>query len=296
MNWFCRRFPPDQSMLWVNPRYQELLKTVPFQRMRGLYEGSPGERIKEMAARSVFRVRLAGAEGPRDFYLKRHRREFIGPWALFCFRSPERCRAAGPLEFQTMREFRQAGIATAPPAMAGVRHFRWLWAESFLLTENFDPFISLEALFQNAPDFFEGHPERKRRLLAAIARLARKMHQAGFNHRDFNATHLLVHYRTEDGPPKLALFDLQRVDRLRLLSFRWPVKSLARMMYSLPAALFSPGDKQALFRFYKNKKELGPLDRLQWRWIQGKIARIARHTEKMMARRAARRKKGLPER
>ncbi len=296
MNWFCRRFPPDRNLLWVNPRYQDLLKTGPLKRMQGLYHGTPGERIKKMRARSVFRICLPGAQGPRDFYLKRHRREFIGPCALFCFRSPVRCRASGPLEFQTMREFRQAGIATAPPAMAGVRHFRWLWAESFLLTEDFAPFISLEALFQDAPDFFKDHPERKRRLLAAIARLARKMHQAGFNHRDFNTTHLLVHYRTEDGPPKLALFDLQRVDRLRILRFRWPVKSLARMLYSLPASLFGPGDKQALFCFYKDKPELGLLDRLQWRWIQGKIARIARHTEKMMARRAARRKMGLPER
>jgi hypothetical protein len=122
------------------------------------------------------------------------------------------------------------------------------------------------------------------------------MHDKGFNHRDFNATHILLRYETPSDIPQLAVFDLQRVNRSRIFRFRWPIKTLAEVLYTLPENLFDEEDRQHLFACYKRKKKLNFLDWFQWRWIQRKTDRIARHTTKMMKKRAERIQKGLLER
>jgi hypothetical protein len=48
----------------------------------------------------------------------------------------------------------------------------------------------------------------------------------------------------------------------------------------LPQSLFSEDDKQFFFEKYKNKQELGLLDRLQYHLIKRKTARIAKHSKK----------------
>ena len=106
------------------------------------------------------------------------------------------------------------------------------------------------------------------------------MHQNGFNHRDFNATHILLHYDNGSDVPKIALFDLQRVEKRRFLRFRWKIKSIARLNYSLPDDIFSPKDKLYIFLSYKGKKRLNPYNHLEWLWIKRKTTKIKRHQEK----------------
>jgi len=137
---------------------------------------------------------------------------------------------------------------------------------------------------------------RKRILIKEIALFARRMHQSGFNHRDFNATHILLHYETGSDMPKIALFDLQRVDRKRFLRYRWMIKTLAELNYTMPEKLFDTKDRLCLLLSYKRKNKLYAWDRLQWLWIKRKTARIKRHNEKMLTKRERRRKKGFMER
>jgi len=137
---------------------------------------------------------------------------------------------------------------------------------------------------------------KKRLMINEISILARRMHQNGFNHRDFNATHILLHYDIGADVPKIALFDLQRVERRKFFKFRWKIKSLARLNYTLPDDIFSAKDRLYIFLSYKGKDRLSPGDRLQWFWIKRKTAKIKRHTDKMLARREKRKQRGLMER
>ena len=111
------------------------------------------------------------------------------------------------------------------------------------------------------------------------------MHKQGFNHQDFNATHVLL-AGLDTNEPALALFDLQRVDQNRLQQFRWPIKALAEFNYSSREnGVFSNEERLFLFRAYKNLgKHLSFFDHLQWKWIEAKTNRIARHTAKRHAR------------
>ena len=122
------------------------------------------------------------------------------------------------------------------------------------------------------------------------------MHQSGFNHRNFNATHILLYYSNQSNVPQMALFDLQRVDKGKFLRFRWIIKTLAEVIYSLHNEIFNKEDQIYLFESYKRKKRLGMWDHFQFFWIKRKTSRIKRHTEKMIVRRKARREMGLMER
>jgi hypothetical protein len=166
--------------------------------------------------------------------------------------------------------------------MAGEKFSGCCRAESFLVTEDCYPYISLEDLLKNHPEFFKG-PEgrnRKKIMIHEISALAKKMHQSGFNHQDFNATHVLLNYKKGSDVPELALFDMQRVEKNKIFRLRWKIKSLARLNYTLPDELFTPQDRMNILLFYKGKTRPNFLDRLEWFWIKRKTARIKRHTEK----------------
>ncbi len=240
--------------------------------------------VKKIRERFVTRLTIAESV----YYIKKHGREPLTkkggghhhlslPWS-----------SEGGKEFAFYYEFRKCGLATAVPVAMGEKIFPDNSVESFLLTEDFSPCVQLEFLIRNNPGIFSG-PEnlaRRRNILGAVARYARQMHNQGFNHLDFNATHVLLD-RIESETPVIALFDLQRIDCKKINRYRWPVKALAEFNYSSrEGGLFTDTDRLYLFLVYKNKKngEINLFDRLQWGWIEAKTDRIARHTEKRRAR------------
>jgi heptose I phosphotransferase len=288
----------EMNGLLVNREYKQLLKDAGLDNFDAIWAYQGGRLIKEMMARSVICIEIQHQNRVRYFYLKRHNREYLGiNWLIDLF-FRQRGMSQGLKEFQNICRFRENRLGTAPPAAAGERLSGLFWAESFLITEDVSPFVSLENLLKAESDFFKQMADRSRRqiLLREIARFARKMHQSGLNHCDFNTNHILVHYDDGADIPDIAMFDFQRIYKRNFLKFRWIIKSLAEFCYSLPAPLFDERDKVYLFLSYKNKHKMNFWDRLQWLWIRKKTERIRRHTEKMLVRRAQRRKKGLMER
>jgi len=273
----------ETNHLTINKDYQNLLQHIQFDS----FESINGDSVKKIEARSVIRFQLTHQNQKNAIYLKRHNLEFVGFSRLFSRFFPKWGLSQGRLEFENICDFRNSNLPTVIPVAAGEKFFRFFWAESFLITEDFSPYISLETLLEDRPHFYTG-PEgklKKRILINEIAVLARKMHQNGLNHRDFNATHILLHYDNGSDVPKIALFDLQRINRNRFSKFRWKIKSLARLNYTLPDDIFSAEDKLNIFLSYKGKKRLNPKDSLEWLWIKRKTAKIKRHTEKMLKRR-----------
>ena len=273
--------------LIVNRNFLDILGRNDLDTFDRIFEYPDGEVIKDIGIRTVTRIALNIDGEVRHFYLKRHyadklwfpkrRSEFGGGEGL----------SQGLLEFENICRFRRANIATAVPVIAGQRMVQWPKAKSFVITEDFRPCVSLEELLETRPEFFLGvdSETRKGLLLREIAELARRMHESGLTHRDFNATHILVHYADESAPPAVALFDLQRVDQNKHFRFRWIIKSLAELNYSLPKTVFGLEDRQLLFLSYKNKSHPSLWDRFQMFWISRKTERIKRHTQKLMKRR-----------
>ena len=188
----------------------------------------------------------------------------------------------GLLEFNNICQFRKKGLQTVIPVAAGERYKGFFWVESFLVTKDFSPWKSLEFIIAKEQDFFLGSEgkERKRILIKKVARSAKKMHTSGLNHRDFNATHILLYYESKSTCPQVAFYDLQRVEKCWITSFRWKTKSLARLNYSLPSDLFNITEKKNILMYYKNKSKFGLLESLGWLFIRNKISKIKRHTQK----------------
>jgi len=288
----------EREQMILNGDYHDLMRYLGFNCFESVWRYRGGEAIKNIKERSVICIRILIHGKEKYLYLKRHNPEYIGLRRLVMQLFPKWVLSQGRKEFENICDFRKCNLPTVVPLAAGEKFVRFFWVESFLITEDFAPFISLEYLLRDHPEFLMG-PEgeyRKRILIKEIALFARRMHQSGFNHRDFNATHILLHYETGSDMPKIALFDLQRVDRKRFLRYRWMIKTLAELNYTMPEKLFDTKDRLCLLLSYKRKNKLYAWDRLQWLWIKRKTARIKRHNEKMLTKRERRRKKGFMER
>jgi hypothetical protein len=275
------------SEILVSQEYETLLSDAGLDNFDAIWTYPGGRSIKEIKARSVVCIELPHQGRNRSFYLKRHNQENLGIKRLLALFLPRVAISQGLQEFNNISEFRRHFIATATPVAAGERHVGLFEVDSFLLTEDFYPYVTLEILLEE-PHFLCQMADRSKRraLLGKIALTARKMHQSGLNHCDFNTNHIIVHYEGGSDTPKIALYDLQRIYKRNYFKFRWVVKSLAELCYTLPDALFDEADKIFLFRSYKEKDKLNPWDRLQWFWIKKKVERIRRHTKKIIAKRA----------
>ncbi|MFO7497114.1 MAG: lipopolysaccharide kinase InaA family protein [Desulfobacterales bacterium] len=276
--------PVRMGDIWINRPYLDILNANGLNRFEAFWRFSEGELIKQIKTRSVRRFSLNSTGGQRHFYLKRHLREWSG-WPLSgcpCFSSIS--RSQGLVEFDHCALFRRSGLATAHPVAAGERRAHGFWVESFFVTEDFTPFVSLEELIRERPSLFEGPDGRrvKNAWLGHIARTARRMHACGFHHLDFNATHILIHCPEPSAEkPQIGFFDLQRVSKTRLFRWRWIIKGLARLIQTLPPHLFSEADRQHLFLSYKGRSRLDFWSRIQWWWLKRKSERIKRHTQKI---------------
>lgn len=277
----------DRSHLVFNVDYYALLEGAGLVSFADFFHYTGGKMIKRIPDRTVTRITLGQNE---SFFLKRHLFEMHLPWQqpLLGWGAGEGELTEGAGEFGHYCLFRKRGLATAVPVAMGEREAEGGGMESFLLTRDFSPLVSLEDIIRNTPYLLAG-PEngtRRRQVLFAAADYARRMHQSGLNHLDFNATHILLNERSsQDLDPQVAVFDLQRVATNIMASWRWPVKTLAELNFTLPRELFDEDERLFMLARYLGKEKLAVLDRLLWRAICAKTAKIERHTLKRRARR-----------
>ena len=285
----------DKSRLLVNLDYYDLLEGAGLVSFGDFFHYAGGEPVKRIPGRTVTRITLGQGY---SFFLKRHLLDLHHPW-----QQPLLGRGAGAgelsegaIEFDNYCLFRRRGLATAVPVAMGEREVEGAGMESFLLTLDFSPLLSLEDIIRHTPRLLAGpeNRDRRRQVLLAAAHYARRMHQSGLNHLDFNATHLLLNpLNSQDLEPQVAVFDLQRVASNIMASWRWPVKTLAELNFTLPPELFDEDERLFMLAIYLGKERFAVQDRLLWRMIGAKTEKIARHTIKRQTRRRlAREEKG----
>jgi len=262
-----------EVVLRINRQWLSFLERSGLCDFQAIWHCQEGEVIKQRPGLEIRRVALpdpGNGSDPVVLFIKKHEQQNGLP-----------DQSEGLKEFSNYCDFRRRNLATAVPIAAGMARDADGLVRSFLITRDFSPFVDLEGLVLNQPESLKGleNADRKKNILRAVARYARKMHAAGCNQKDFNATHVLLE-GLDDEEPRVALFDLQRVDTNIFQSFRWPIKALAEFFFTLPAALFVEEDRRLFFAAYKGTEKLSLYDRLQYAWIGRKMARIARHTKK----------------
>nr|CBX28461.1 hypothetical protein N47_G37850 [uncultured Desulfobacterium sp.] len=276
----------------INQSYQDVLSGIGFTSFDSVWSNVNAELIEQKKDRSILRVKFPlikkyeisdcnTVDKHTYFYIKKFRQKLSSWQKTMRLLMPKNFAPEGLKEFNNYCLFRQNALATASPVAAGSKFISCACVDSFFITQDFSPFIELENLILNQSETLYGKDNdiKRRNILSEIAVYAKKMHECGMNHKDFNATHILLQ-KQDASKPLVALFDLQRVDLNPFNRIRWQIKAFAELNYTLPASIFSEKDRLFLYSTYKRKEHLSAFNRLQYNCIRRKTEKIARHSKK----------------
>lgn len=184
-----------------------------------------GKAFRDVPGRKTSQIELLR----RSYFVKQH---YGVGWGeifknLLTFKKPI---LGAMTEVRAIQKVSSLGIATTPLVAYGQRGINPANIQSFVLTEDLGDITSLE-------DLCEQWKERpptlkfKRALIVAAARVARIIHEAGVNHRDFYLCHLCLD-NSDTSKVKLFLIDLHRVLIHSTPSHKDNMKDIAALYFS----------------------------------------------------------------
>lgn len=203
-----------------------------------------GEVYRELENRRTQRIML----GNKYYFLKQH---FGVGWKeifknLLQGRLPV---VSAKNEWLALQQLAKLGISVPKIAGYGCQGCNPATRQSFLLTEELPPHISLEDFCKNwrtnPPSF-----RLKQRLITEVARIARNFHEHGINHRDFYLCHFLL---DKTDQRTLTVIDLHRAQLRTKVPERWVIKDLAGLYFSSKDIGLMQRDWLRFMREYRNK-------------------------------------------
>ncbi|NWB30967.1 lipopolysaccharide core heptose(I) kinase RfaP [Pseudomonas gingeri] len=205
-----------------------------------------GKVYRELEARRTLRTEVAG----RGYFVKIH--HGIGWREIFKNLLTAKMPVLGAgQEWRAIQCLHSAGVPTMTAVAYGERGSNPAGQDSFIVTEELAPTISLEDYTLQWP-VQPPEPRLKRALIAEVARMTGGMHRAGLNHRDCYIAHFLLH---TDRPVtaadlKLSVIDLHRAQVRPSIPRRWRNKDLAGLYFSVLDIGLTQRDKLRFLRGY----------------------------------------------
>lgn len=190
-----------------------------------------GDIFREREGRRTLRFYV----GERSYFLKYH--DGIGWQEIVKNLSQVKIPVLGAMqEVRAIEAVRAAGLDTMTVAAYGTRGINPAAMKSFIVTDDLADTISLEELGERWVDESLVPILFKRELISRVAEIARTMHQAGINHRDFYVAHFLISdsaVASLDASSPLYLIDLHRSQVRGKVPRRWKVKDLGGLYFSI---------------------------------------------------------------
>lgn len=232
-----------------------------------------GEIHRDVPGRRTIRVELGGG----SYFVKQH---FGVGWGeifknLLTLRLPV---LTALTEWRAIERLDALGIPTTPAAAYGCRGENPARIRSFLITQDLGDIVSLETL---CADWGTNPPELqfKRRLLLAVADVARRLHDNGLNHRDFYICHLcLDRQRLRNGDIHLYLIDLHRVGMRKVITPTARIKDMAALYFSAMDIGLTQRDYLRFLRAYRQRglRELLRGEGRFWQKVERRAGRLYR--------------------
>ncbi|MBN2293145.1 MAG: hypothetical protein JXM70_12010 [Pirellulales bacterium] len=253
--------PVADGCMWIDERFCRQLDADGRNTFRSVMETFDGECMRALKDRENWRLLVDG----QTVYLKKHH---IRTWAS---RLRARLRlgcgeTAARTEARNVRHLARDGIDAMTLIAFGEQLSADGLLESFLLTEGLRGYVQLDhfiaarfpkrELYRTMPRDLEVI-HHMQALIAEVARVARRFHESGYNHRDLYCCHFFIK-EPEPGRFLVRLIDLQRVQHRRHLRRRWIVKDLAQLAYSAPRERVKCTHKMAFLRAYFGVQKLLP--------------------------------------
>lgn len=219
---------------FCQPDWADALRSAGLDTVEGAFAYAGGEDLTKSGLGSRRRTRLTLTDEtglPREVYLKRYTRE--SPARRICrWLTYGRRRSPAGVEFANIQAARKVGLPTMQAVAFGEEFDRLGAVRSYLVVTA----VPGDALERCGRDFVTRHADSPmviERLTRSLAEMVRTLHRAGYVHRDLYASHVFLHER--GGGFSLYLIDLARMFAPRWRRFRWRVKDLAQLKYSMPA-------------------------------------------------------------
>ena len=181
-------------------------------------------------------------------------------------------------EYRAVLALQRAGVYTLTIGAYARRGWNPAATRSMILTPELTGTVSLEHYcadwsVQPPP------PSVRARLVRALADSARRMHDAGINHRDFYICHFhLDEHSLLEQETRCYLIDLHRAQIRERTPRRWRVKDLAGLYFSAMDCGLGRRDLWRFMRHYSAgglRQALGR-DRRLWRQVERRAARLYR--------------------
>lgn len=192
--------------------------------------GQDGEVFRAREGRRTLRFYGNG----RSYFLKYH--GGIGWKEIFKNLSQGKLPVLGAMdEVKAIDAVRAAGLDTMTVAAFGSKGMNPASVKSFVVTDDLVDTLSLEDVGEQWVSQGRTPVVFKRALIAKVGHIARTMHGAGINHRDFYLAHFLmpesdVKQQNVDGP--MYLIDLHRSQVRSTVPRRWQIKDLGGLYFS----------------------------------------------------------------
>ena len=260
----------DEGRLTVAAEFSPLLAASGLDSFDKIMALPGGTVARDFPGRRTVRLELKTPHGGvQGIYLKRYEPHYLSGWG----RLLRLCRWPGSedealREWLAIQQVAAAGIRTARPIAVGQWRSGGIVTRSFLMTAEI-------------PGAVEGHlhaeglaATERRRFLAHVAEMARRLHEAGLVHKDFYVGHVLV--TPNPSGAELFLIDLQRVVKPWLLFSRWVAKDLGALGYSMFNAGATYTDLLRTFLAYRQSATLGEAEKCQARKVMRRILRLRR--------------------
>jgi len=257
-------------MLWIDPDYR---KVFPTDRIIDEMSSIEGEVYRKGEGRVTLRFERNG----EHFFLKRH--SGIGWREIFKDLLQGRLPILGAInEWHALERLQILNISTLRPVAFAQRGANPATRKSFLLTRELVNTISLEDVvreWQKRPDFIR----IKRKIIRQVARVARRFHNNGMNHRDFYICHLHVARAWLDQPqgdPEIFVIDLHRAQIRAAVPRRWLVKDIGSLYFSVMEAGLTRNDYFRFVREYTGNdlRKVLKQDAGFWREVKNRADRL----------------------
>lgn len=271
--------PAGDGKMWLDGRYRCHLTSAGLTGFEAVMKTADGRCLRALKDRENWRLELDGQAGSaRGVFLKKHHiRTWRSCWWAWRGIGPQ--ESPGRVEARNVRRLTAEGIAVMDLIAYGEKLCADGRLESFVLTRELTGYTPLDHYlpkrFSRIDTTIAARDRDLDELIRGVASVARRLHAAGYNHRDLYCGHFFI---KEDSPGQfdVKLIDLQRVQQRRWFRRRWIVKDLAQLAWSAVREHISRTHRMAFLHHYLGVDKLRPRDKRLVRSVLAKQARMER--------------------
>ncbi len=254
----------------VNFTHAELRSLGEDQALFSSLAAMEGVTYREVASRRTYRFELDGAA----YFAKVH---YGVGWAEI-FKNLTSLRLPivdASNELEAIRRLETLDVPTMTPVAYVCLGANPANRHSAIVTKELPDTVSLEELFLTET---VSAPAR-RKLVGEVARLTKRMHEGGINHRDLYICHFHLRRGTLESSPDLYVIDLHRAQCRSRTPTRWLVKDVAGLFFSTFDAGLTIRDYLRFVRRYSGKPVNRALreDAAFWQAVVERASRLYRN-------------------